>query len=274
MDLLSIVDRTSCAVDAAWRTKEQAIQGIATLAAQSEAAAGIPAETIEAVIAKRESEGSTGFGNEVAIPHARVAGMKRFLVFVVALRRGVDFDALDRKRVRLFFVILGPPEEVNTHLQILALISRMVAHTNAKAELLRAESRDALHETFLKNAGLNHATPEAKRKMKLLFVNVYLEEFLYQILELFLEEGIEGATIIDSAGMGQYISDVPLFADFIGFMREKRHKSKSILALVPENMVDSIIDGIEAITGDMETRQGAMVMSLEIGILRGNMNMI
>lgn len=274
MDLLSIVDRDSCAVDAAWRTKEEAIQGIATLAAQSESAAGIPAETIAAVIGKRESEGSTGFGNEVAIPHARVAGMERFLVFVAALRRGVDFDALDRKRVRLFFVILGPPEEVNTHLQILALISRMVAHTNAKAELLRAETRDALYETFLKNAGLNHAPSEAKQKMKLLFVNVYFEEFLYQILELFLEEGVEGATIIDSAGMGQYISDVPLFADFIGFMREKRHKSKSILALVPENMVDSIIDGIEAITGDMETRQGAMVMSLDVGILRGNMNMI
>ena len=138
MDLLAIVDKTSCAVDAAWRTKEQAIKGIATLAAQSEAARGVPAEKIEEVIAKREREGSTGFGNEVAIPHARVPGMERFLVFVVALRRGVDFDALDRKRVRLFFVILGPPEDVNTHLQVLALISRMVAHTTAKAELLKA----------------------------------------------------------------------------------------------------------------------------------------
>ncbi len=274
MDLLSIVDRDSCAVDVPWRTKEDALAGIARLAAQSSAAGDATAKAIEAALCKREAEGSTGFGNEVAIPHARVPGMARFLVFLVTVRRGVEFEALDRKRVRLFFVILGPDEEVNTHLQVLALISRTVAHTNAKAELLRTRSGEALYETFLKNAGLNHAAGGTERTMKLLFVNVYLEEFLYQVLELFLEEGIEGATIIDSAGMGQYISDVPLFADFIGFMRENRHKSKTILALVPENMVDAIVDGIEEITGDMNTRQGAMVMSLDIGVLRGNMNMI
>lgn len=38
--------------------------------------------------------------------------------------------------------------------------------------------------------------------MKLLYVILYIEDFLYEILEFFIEMGIEGATIIESSGMG------------------------------------------------------------------------
>ncbi|MFW6229278.1 MAG: hypothetical protein ACOC2V_07435, partial [Alkalispirochaeta sp.] len=118
------------------------------------------------------------------------------------------------------------------------------------------------------------AETEATRVMKLMLVNLYVDEFLYRVLELFIEEGIEGATILESAGMGQYISNVPLFADFIGFMNESKHKSKTILALVPEEHVDELIDGIEEITGDLDKKQGAMVLVLDVAKYRGSMGML
>jgi PTS system nitrogen regulatory IIA component len=74
--------------------------------------------------------------------------------------------------------------------------------------------------------------------------------------------------------MGNYISNVPLFADFIGFMNERKHHSKTILVMVPEEHVDDIISGVEEITGDLDRKQGAMILTLDIAHYRGSMNMM
>jgi PTS system nitrogen regulatory IIA component len=105
-------------------------------------------------------------------------------------------------------------------------------------------------------------------------LNLYEDELLYSVLEIFIEEGIEGATIIESAGMGQYISNVPLFADFIGFMRENKHQSKTLMALVPQEHVQDIINRIEDVTGDLDKKQGAMIMVLDVPYFKGTMRMM
>ena len=84
----------------------------------------------------------------------------------------------------------------------------------------------------------------------------------------------EGATILDSAGMGRYISNVPLFADFIGFMRENKHQSKTILTLVPQEHTQELIQRIEEVSGDLDKKQGAMIMVLDVSYLKGSMKMI
>jgi PTS system nitrogen regulatory IIA component len=101
-----------------------------------------------------------------------------------------------------------------------------------------------------------------------------MEEMLYHILEFFLQEGVEGATILDSSGMGQYISDIPLFATFIGFMNEKKNRSRTILATIPADREDEIVKGIEKITGDLDKKQGAMLFTIDIGYWKGTMKMM
>ena len=110
--------------------------------------------------------------------------------------------------------------------------------------------------------------------MKLLILTLYVEDFIYSILEFFIQEGVEGANILESFGMGQYISNIPLFADFIGFMKESKNRSKTILALIPEDRIDSIIQGIEDITGDLDKKQGAMIMTLDVSFYKGTMKMM
>ena len=110
--------------------------------------------------------------------------------------------------------------------------------------------------------------------MKLLTVVLYLEEFLNEILEFFIEAGVDGATVIESFGMGQYISNIPLFADFIGFMQQNKNQSRTIMALVPEGRVEEIVEGIEEITGDLEKKQGAMVYVLDVPFYKGTMKML
>lgn len=274
MDLYPLVDQASCTVKMQAKTKEEAIAELAELAARSEKLSGLEAEDVRRKIAEREEQGSTGFGNEVAIPHARIEGMTSFLLYVAVSRRGVEFGAMDKKKVRLFIVILGPAQEVNTHLKILAFVSRSLGHTNVKQELLHARSDEILYESFLRNASPADQQRKAEEPRKLLIINLYIDDYLYGILELLIEEGIDGATVMESGGMGQYISNVPLFADFIGFMQQSKHSSKTILCLVPESLVDEVIERIEEITGDLDKKQGAMVMVLDVSRFRGSMAMM
>jgi nitrogen PTS system EIIA component len=270
----NILNKDCCKVGLRAKTKQEVLRILADLAVKSELLSGISADEIFNHLREREDQGSTGFGNEIAIPHARIEGMKGFIVYIAVFPKGVDFEAIDRKRVKIIFVILGPAEAVNDHLKILAAISRTLGNTHVKNELLKAHTNTALYESFLRNFRGISSGPGEKRKMKLVIAILYLDEFLYDILEFFLQEGIEGATILESSGMGEYISNVPLFADFIGFMSEKKNRSKTIITLVPEDKVQDVISGIEEITGDLDKKQGAMILTTDITAYKGSMKMM
>ncbi len=274
MDFLEILEQKSCTADFSSKTKEEALEELARLACQGEPLQNTDPQVVMEKLMEREQQGSTGFGGEIAIPHARIPGMNRFMLYIARSRRGTFFDALDKKKVKLFFVILGPEEAVNDHLKILAAVSRTLSQAKVKPELIGAPTRPALVESFLKYAQATNRDDGEKRKMKLLFIILYLDEFLYHILELFIQEGIEGATIIDSSGMGEYISNIPLFANFIGFMNTNKNHSNTIMAMVPEDRTDDLVQKIEEITGNLDEKQGAMILATDISLYRGTMKMM
>ncbi len=274
MDLIKITDIKSCSCGIQAKTKEEVLMELSRLAIKSDKLKGFSEKVIFDKLAEREKQGSTGFGDEIAIPHARIAGMEEFLLFIVTDNKGVEFDTLDKKKAKIIFVILGPEKSVNEHLQILAAISRAISQGNLKKEILNVNTESALVDIFLKNTVEKNGTSDIKQKMKLMFIVLYLDDFLYHILEYFIQEGIDGATIIDSSGMGEYISNIPLFATFIGFMNEKKNHSKTIMALIPEDKEKDIVDGIERITGDLDKKEGAMILTTDISMYKGTMKMM
>ncbi len=73
------------------------------------------------MLKNRESLGSTGLGNGVAFPHGRSLAIKELSVLFARSTSGVDFDALDGKPTRVFFLILAPSDKGSeTYLQILS----------------------------------------------------------------------------------------------------------------------------------------------------------
>lgn len=69
--------------------------------------------------------------------------------------------------------------------------------------------------------------------MKLLIVIVHNEEDVNKIMNIFLETGIHGATIIDSAGMGRVIShNIPIFAGLRHLMHSDHPNNKTILSVI------------------------------------------
>lgn len=96
-------------------------------------------------IEERETLGSTGFGRGVAIPHARMAGLKRPVAALLKLAEPVDFEAADGMPVDLVFGLLSPENSGVAHLHALAAISRMVREERIHEALVEAPDAEALY---------------------------------------------------------------------------------------------------------------------------------
>ena len=273
MELAAILDKNIIDVNFNAKSKDEALKKISQTASGSVLMRGFSENDIYKALKEREEMGTTGFGGGVAMPHARIRGLPDFVVFVLISKKGVDFEALDSKKVNIFCVILAPEENVNEHLKILAAFSRYLAIPGFKKELVSSKNPDVVFEALARqSAGLPYKSTGGK--MKLMILVLYFDEYLYQILEYLIEHGVKGATIMDSDGMGTYISSIPLFASFLGFMREDKNKSKTIMCLVPEEGESSLIEGIERITGDLNKKEGAMIMTMDLSVHRGTMEII
>lgn len=77
-------------------------------------------------ILEREKLGSTGIGAGVAIPHAKAAVVRDFVLVFARSSAGINFGALDGEKTFLFFALASPKNEVGGHLKILSEISHLV----------------------------------------------------------------------------------------------------------------------------------------------------
>jgi len=96
-------------------------------------------------VTEREQLGSTGFGRNVAIPHARIAGLTRPVAAMIRLDTPVDFDSADGMPVDLVFGLLSPDGAGATHLHALAAISRIMRDERMHAALIAAPGPEALY---------------------------------------------------------------------------------------------------------------------------------
>src|SRR3974390_1648614 len=84
----------------------------------------VPAGEILAELTNREKLGSTGLGDGIAVPHARLSSIiKPFGVFA-RLKQPIDFDAIDGKPVDIVFLLLLPPKTQSEPLRALACVAR------------------------------------------------------------------------------------------------------------------------------------------------------
>ncbi|PLX65812.1 MAG: PTS galactitol transporter subunit IIC [Denitrovibrio sp.] len=86
---------------------------------------------------EREALGSTGVGEQVAIPHAKMKDLEDLSILIGISDKGVEFGSSDGDPVRLFFLLLAPEKQMNLHLKTLARISRLVKITDFKKKVLQ-----------------------------------------------------------------------------------------------------------------------------------------
>ena len=106
----------------------------------------------------------------------------------------------------------------------------------------------------------------SKENEKLLFI-LFLnkDEFLEDILTLFLELGISGATILDSIGMGRILShDIPIFAGFRELFGGNRPHNRTILTVIKKDIIKDLADGIEKICGSFNDPGTGLFITIPI----------
>ncbi len=97
------------------------------------------------VLLARESLGSTGIGEGIAIPHVRnpiVLHIPKPMVTLCFLENAIDFGALDSRPVSVLFTLISPT--VRAHLHLLSKIAFALREDAFKAALRTQASRDEI----------------------------------------------------------------------------------------------------------------------------------
>ena len=120
------------------------------LSAQAAAGAGLDGDEAAMKLMKREELGSTGVGNGVALPHARILGLKAPFGLLARLRQAIDFDAIDDQPVDIVFLLLLPETENGEQLNALACVARTLRSPQILGSIREAPDREAAYQTVIK----------------------------------------------------------------------------------------------------------------------------
>jgi mannitol/fructose-specific phosphotransferase system IIA component (Ntr-type)/uncharacterized membrane protein YhaH (DUF805 family) len=105
----------------------------------------------------REEQMSTAMGRAIAIPHARVEGLKHSHIFVFQSRIGLEWDSPDGSLVRLIVLVITPKESPNAQLQILQNMASTLRDRQTAQSIV--SSRDSRYIW----ATLRHELDESKQ---------------------------------------------------------------------------------------------------------------
>jgi PTS system nitrogen regulatory IIA component len=133
MELADILSEESVLVCTDITSKHDVLEKLSEKVAEL---TGHPASEIFEALNDRESLGSTGLGNGIAIPHGKFAPLKGVVAVFMKLNRPVDFDSVDDQPVDLVMMLLAPMGAGADHLKALARVARIL-RTDSIADTLR-----------------------------------------------------------------------------------------------------------------------------------------
>ena len=112
----------------------------------------IEARDVVAAAVERERLGSTGVGNGVALPHARIEGIDRVMAGFARLAEPLDFDSVDGRPVDLVTFLLAPADAASAHLRALARVSRLLRREEQRAKLRAAPDAQSVFTLLTSDA--------------------------------------------------------------------------------------------------------------------------
>ena len=106
-------------------------------------------EKLLVALIEREKLGSTGIGENVAIPHAKISEIDKIITVFGRSKNGVEFESLDKKPVNFIFLVLAPENSTGEHLKALARISRLFKNTSLRESVLKASEADQIYSILV-----------------------------------------------------------------------------------------------------------------------------
>jgi PTS system nitrogen regulatory IIA component len=113
-------------------------------------------KSIVRALLERESLGSTGIGQGIAIPHGKTDKVHELVAVLGISQKGVNFEALDGEPVHIFFLLVAPKESAGPHLKALAQISRLLRDSYFCQLLRRCKTADEVYDLISREESKKH----------------------------------------------------------------------------------------------------------------------
>lgn len=128
------------------KNKESVLRELARVAHKDHP--DIDSGTLNRLLLEREQIGSTGVGNGVAIPHARMNNLDTILLCFARTHTGIAYDAIDNQPVHFIVMILSPEDKPDEYLKALAAVSRYLKKPEVRRQLRLAKTRKKIVDIF------------------------------------------------------------------------------------------------------------------------------
>jgi PTS system nitrogen regulatory IIA component len=105
-------------------------------------------DLFETEIFEREAILSTGIGLGIAIPHAKLKGIENIFILVGVNKRGLDWNSIDEKPVRIVFLIGAPESDQKKYLRILSKLILLIKNEVRRESIFSANQSQEVVELF------------------------------------------------------------------------------------------------------------------------------
>jgi PTS system nitrogen regulatory IIA component len=93
----------------------------------------------------RERLGSTGLGQQVAVPHGRIKGLREPVAALLRVVDPIPFDSPDGQPVKLLMFLLVPENATQYHLDVLSELAQMLSDKSFRTQLLETADGSEVH---------------------------------------------------------------------------------------------------------------------------------
>ncbi|KQP22696.1 PTS sugar transporter subunit IIA [Pseudorhodoferax sp. Leaf267] len=143
--LTDYLDERDILLDLHARDKRELFEAVGT---HMEALHGVPAHAVATALQRRESAGTTALGCGVAIPHARVSGLRQIRIVYARLAPALDFETPDGQPVCDVVTLMVPTPASQAHLDVLAQVASLFSDAAFRAALHAGRSAAQIRRSF------------------------------------------------------------------------------------------------------------------------------
>ena len=143
MKITDILKKEHIIANLAFNNKESVLEEFSDFLAKKGAIQN--KEALLIALIEREKLGSTGIGENVAIPHAKLDNIDTITTLFARSKKGIEFESLDKKPAHFICLVIAPANSTGLHLKALARISRLLKNQALREAILYATEVDQIY---------------------------------------------------------------------------------------------------------------------------------
>lgn len=126
------------------KQRDDAIKELINMLAEKDLITDV--EQANAAVLEREKLMTTGVGNGIGIPHCKDKSCPNFAVALGVQPKGIKFESIDKKDVKVVFLLVGPENNPGMHIKLLSRISRLMSNEELRQGILKSKDAQKIHD--------------------------------------------------------------------------------------------------------------------------------